>query len=119
MRVLRRGDAAPERVAGVRRRDLALPLRAVQGDRIAADLLAPERGLEPLPQLPRLLLQRLGERRVADDARERGTGELGVVDIALHFAQRDGRVGEPAVGMEYRVVRILPALLHQALVAAT
>ena len=39
-------------------------------------------------------------------------------DIALHFGERDIALGEPAVGMEDRVIGILPALIAQALSVA-
>ena len=60
------------------------------------------------------LAQPVGEIRLAELRRQLGRVQLGLVDVALHLAQRDRRLGQRAVGMEHRVVRVLPALLHEA-----
>ena len=44
----------------------------------------------------------------------RAASELGRVDVALDFSQRDRSLREPSIVMKDRVVRILPALIGQA-----
>ena len=97
----------------------ARPLVAVERDRVGAELLAPEAALEAL-RLQRLRAgaQLRASAVVAELRGQLGGAQLGLVDVALHLAQRDRRLGQRAVGVEDRVVRVLPALLHQAVAAA-
>ena len=61
----------------------------------------------------------VGELAVAPDlARELGHAPLRVVDVALHLARRDRRLGDPAVGEALRVARVLPRLVVEPAVAA-
>ena len=46
---------------------------------------------------------------------QRAATLLGGIDVALHLGERDRPFGEPAVGVEDRVVRILPALVGEPL----
>jgi hypothetical protein len=50
-RMRRRRDSTKERMAGIRRNDTARPFVAVQGKRVAAELVDPERVLETHLQL--------------------------------------------------------------------
>ena len=70
------GDAGEEGVAGVAGAHPAGALGAVQGKGVGAELLAPERRLEPLAQLPRLLLQRRRARRGPSGARSSAARRL-------------------------------------------
>ena len=51
--------------------------------------------------------------RPAARASQRRAAPRGV-DVALDLAERDRPLGEPAVGVKDRVVRVLPALMHEA-----
>ncbi len=114
LRPLRRGDAGEQHLAGVGGPHLALPLAAVQRQRIGADLLAPERLLE-------CGLQRIGlqveRRRKLPTAEGRGHFRgmaLRRVDIALNLAQRDRSLRIGAVGMKHGIDGVLPALIDEA-----
>ena len=54
--------------------------------------------------------------RVSPSAGQFGGVVLGGVDVALHFAERDRALGQRAVVVEHRVVRVLPALAARAAV---
>ena len=91
------------------------PLVAVERQRVGRELVAPERLLEAARRS-------VGARRcAARRARARCPARVASaaacaprrVDVALHLAQRDRPLGQRAVGVEDRVVRVLPALLHQ------
>ena len=105
-------------MAGVGGGHAAGLLVAIERQRIAADLLAPEGVLEVLLQLVRLLGEAHGQHRVAQRARQQRGRAPRLVDVALHLAQRDRWLGQAPVGMEHRVLRVFPALLYQAFVAA-
>ena len=67
--------------------------------------LAPQRlGFEGQPRRQPVVVQVRGEAR--RDA-------IGEIDVALHFAERDRPGGEAAVGVEHRIVGVLPALVAQ------
>src|SRR5205807_9180828 len=87
-------------------------LVCVEGERVeAAALVDPERLVERRLQLARLPLGPIGERAVAPHlARDLGDATLRVVDVALHLARRDRRVGDAAVVEALRVERVLPRL---------
>src|SRR5439155_13130634 len=71
----------------------------------------PEGLVEARPQRVRLVLEPRGQLAVAPDlARELGHAPLRVVDVALHLAGRDRRLGDPAVGKALRVAGVLPRL---------
>src|SRR5262249_36845607 len=77
-------------------------------------LFAPKSPLEALLQRLRLLLQFPGPFRVSEHGGELGRPTAGGVDVALYFTQGDGALRQAAVGMEDRIVRIFPALMHKS-----
>ena len=93
-----------------------LPLVGVERERVvAAALLAPEGLVEALPQLVGLRLEPLGQLALAPHvARQLGQPPLRVVDVALHLAGSDRRLGQPAVVEELRVAGVLPGLVDEA-----
>ncbi len=110
------GNAAEQGVAGIGADHLALALLAVEGNDIAAERLAPEGlvesfgkalGLAPQPCRMVMLAKHLG-----------GAGDraLGGIDIGLDLDQRDRPLCQSAIGVEDRVIGVLPALIEQALV---
>src|SRR2546430_17004093 len=96
----------------VGRSHVARAFVAVERERIGAEVFAPERIVEALaqaigacvPVARAEIVSHLGELRGATPCRIR---------VSLHLAERDWRRGEPPVSMKYRIVRVLPALLHQ------
>ena len=113
-RPLGRGDAAHQTLRGVRRHDAARPLVAVEGQGVGAQVVAPEALLERVAQPLGLAAQRARTLVVAKRGRELGGVHLGRIHVALHLAERHRPFGQRAVGMEDRVVRVLPALVRQA-----
>ena len=57
------------------------------------------------------------QRPHAQSARQASGVALGGEHVALHFAQRDRALGQLAVGVEDRVLRVLPALVAEAALA--
>ena len=111
-------DAREQELSGIRCTDAARLLGAVERQRIGAELGAPEGrfealgealglGFEPVVRRPR----RPMPARAARDRRFCGK------DVTLDFGQRDVAFGQPAVGVEDRIVGILPSLVGQALFA--
>src|SRR5919197_5775004 len=115
-----RDDPAPQQMADVRAERVDLPLVAVQRERVeAAALLDPERIVEALLQLLRLLLDARGEVAVAPDlTRKLREPDLGVVHVSLHLAGRDRCFGERAVVETLRVARVLPRLVARTVLRA-
>src|SRR3954451_19977182 len=107
--------AAEQDLAGVGGPHLAGPLLAVECKRIGAELLAPERGLETLGQRLALGLELPGKIGFAEPERAARGEPLGGKDVTLHLGQREIAFRELAIGMEDRVVGILPALVGEAL----
>src|SRR5690606_23787939 len=64
------GDAAPQGVAGIGGGDAALLLLTIEGDRIGAELLAPEALVELALERVRVVAQSLGEVAVAQQSRQ-------------------------------------------------
>src|SRR5690606_26268443 len=98
-------------VPRVRAAHAAGPFAAVQSQRVRAEIVAPEGGVEAPAQLLRLLLQPSPQRLVAEPRGEAAGPQLGRVDVSLHLAQGHGPLCGAAVRVEDRVVGILPALL--------
>ena len=107
-------NAADQDLAGIRGRDPAGLFVAVEGERIGADVLAPERVLEPLRELRGAafeLARAFGKSQsVGAPRRELFCG----VDVTLYLGERDRSFGEPPVGVEHGVEGILPALVAQS-----
>src|SRR2546421_2137838 len=85
---LPRGDPAPERVSGVARDGLHLPLPPVERLRVAPFVVHPEVALEALAQLRGLGTQLCRTRGVAVDLVEVGEAALGPVHVCLHLDER-------------------------------
>ena len=88
---------------------------AVQRDGDVTSLrgVDPELLREPLPQVGRPRLQ--PRHRLGVVGREQGrAAHRRLVGVGLHLAERDRRLGQPAVGELHGVVAVLPALVGQA-----
>ncbi|MNS22866.1 hypothetical protein D3C72_546710 [compost metagenome] len=105
-------DARPERVAGVGAQDGGRLQPGLQGQGEKAPVREPEVPVEAQSQLGRLPLERGGPLRLARLAEQARGREPGAVDVALHLHHRDGRGRDAAVGVDDRVARIFPALVH-------
>ena len=111
---LGRGDPGEQRMAGVGRAHPAGPLVAVERERVGASS-SHQNALSNCSRSASASLARRARRSASPSAAASARrAALGGVDVALHLAQRDRAFGERAVGVEDRVVRILPALLDQA-----
>ena len=102
-------------MAGVGGAHPAGALVAVERQHVGAELLVPEGLVEAVAQLGGAAVHR-GHLLVAalEAAGDRGGGAPGGVGVGLHLDQRDRAAGERAVGVEDRVVAVLPALVDQA-----
>ena len=107
--------AAEQELPGVRRAHPARLFGAVERERIGAEIVTPERFLKTFGELPRLDLQLFSHLALAEPRRATRRQPPGGIHIALHFGERDMTLGQTAVGVKDRVVRILPALIGQAL----
>src|SRR5260370_15746158 len=105
--------AAEQRLPGVGGAHAAPLLVAVERHRVSADLLAPETILEASLQRLRLLQPSPFEGAVAENGRQLRGAIPGCIGIALHLAERDRRIGEPAVGVKDRIRGVLPALVDE------
>src|SRR5579859_728507 len=101
-------------MSGIRRTHRARALLAIERDCIGAELLTPEAILETLGEPMRLHLQPIGDVEPAEPPRAARGEKLACEYIALHFGKRDIAFGETAIGVEDRVIGILPALIAQA-----
>jgi hypothetical protein len=88
-RPLRARDAREQAVAGVGGADRAPLLVAVERERERAQLLAPERVLEPRALLLGLGVERCGLIEAPERAGEHGRRAARRIDVTLHLAQRD------------------------------
>src|SRR5262249_33883534 len=109
------GDTGEQHLTGIGAAYPARLLLAVERERIGAELLAPERCIETLRELLGLGGEAGGELGPSEPRGAARRQVLGAVDIALHLRQRDRAVGEGAVGVEDRIVGVLPALIGEAL----
>src|SRR5947208_9080161 len=98
---------------GIGRSHPAWLLVAVQRERVGRQVVAPERGLEPLAQCVRLLREGSGNYRMIQRRRQRRGVSLGAINVGLNFAKSDRTFGQAAVLVEDGVVRILPTLIDQ------
>src|ERR1700733_174422 len=103
--------AAEQELSGVRRADPARLLGAVERQRVAAKLVAPERILKTFGEPLRFGRQLL---RQIDFAEAQGAARrqlLAGEHIALYFGKCDIALGQAAIGMKDRIIGILPALI--------
>src|SRR5258708_39951979 len=89
--------------------------RTVERQRVSSDLRTPERAFEMPGEAARFGVELARGGVISHPPRAMRRHALGGVDIALHFGERDRAFRQPAVGMEHRVVGILPALIDEAL----
>src|SRR4029078_5274765 len=87
---------------------------AIEGQGVGADILTPEGFIEAAAQKIGLPPEGGGAVVISKLCSNLRGGALGAIDIALHFAERDRRLGERAIGMEDRIVAVLPALIHKS-----
>ena len=114
-RAVRPRQAGEEDVSGIRGADRARLLLAIEGQRVGAERRIPEALVEPVTQ-------RIGAAPTTTPARAASPSSPAIsaraaprrVDVPLDLAEGDWALGEPAVRVKHRVVRVLPALVHQA-----
>src|SRR5918996_4086678 len=114
-RPMRQRDAGEQGVPGVRCADPAGPLVAIQRQDVGTEVVVPERRVEAETQLLGLTIQ---GRRALLEPEPSGNGSRpasGSVGIALDLDERDRPLGQGAVGVEDRIVAVLPALIDQPL----
>ena len=103
-------------MAHVRRERVDGPLLVVERHRVPASVVEPEVAVERGLEVGRLLAVALRRLLVAHLNSEVVAREVRAVDVALHLAQGDRRLGQIAVGKAHRVPRVLPALVGEAAV---
>src|SRR5207302_8116019 len=106
-RARRRTDAGEENLSGIRAAHAARPLGAVEGERIGAEVGTPERGLERIGETRRRALERARRLLAPNAPRTARRQALRRIDVALHLGERDRPFGQPPIGVEDRVERIL------------
>ena len=89
---------------------------AVERQHERPQALVPKRLGEARAQHLRLAQIGLGARRMAQRRGDLGGAAKRAVDVALHLAERDGPLGQRAVGVKDGIVRVLPSLLDEPLV---
>src|SRR6267142_6630678 len=112
--MLRSGEVREQALAGIRAAYPALILLTVQCERVHRDLRTPEALLEALLEAARSVGERTFSHVVPEHLRQLGSGHERGMGVTLDLAQRNGSFGKPAVRVEHRVMRILPALLNQS-----
>ena len=81
---------------------------------VVTQVLHPERGVEAGPQGGGLLFQARRQLALTAPAGQVGHPLLGLVHVALHLGQGDGRLDRAAGPIAHRVPGVLPALVQQA-----
>ena len=104
-------DPGVQAVAGVGHQRSELLLVGVERGREVPLVLHPERLVEAHLQAFRLVLQARRVLGPAERAVHVGHPRLREVDVPLHLRERDRGFGEPPVGVDHRVVRVLPPLV--------
>ncbi len=110
-------DPREQQLSGIRCTDAALLLGAVESQRIGAQLRAPEGRLEALGETLGIGRESVCVGEPAHPARAARDHRLCGKDVALDLGQRDVALGKATVGVEDRVVGILPTLVGQAQLA--
>src|SRR6476661_6502736 len=101
-------DAGPETMAHVGGDGIDLAFVAIEPHREVLAVFDPEVAVEVLLQRLGPLAQRGRQRAVARLGRAVRTRDEGRVDVALDFAERDGRLRERAVREARGIPRVLP-----------
>src|SRR5215472_18643265 len=92
--------AGKKKMPRIRGDYLDLLFAAVERERVKASPRHPERFFKPLRHFRGVFLQLVGGFDVAEGSQQRRHPVLGLVNIALYFAQRDGRLGDLTVAMQ-------------------
>ena len=109
------GNAAEQDLTCIRRAYAAGIFCAVERKCVSLDLRAPECGLKALRETGRFSIELERKGLTPEALRYTCRRAFGGVDITLHFGKRDIALGQSSVSVEYRVVRILPALIGESL----
>src|SRR5437867_2444365 len=112
--MLRPGDVREQAMTGIRAAYAALVLFAVQRQCVHCDLRAPEALLEALLDAAGGVSERARAVAVPQHFCQLGSRHECSIGVTLDFAERNGSFGKPPIGVEHGVMRILPALLNQA-----
>src|ERR1700722_2649162 len=107
-------DLAEKGVPCVGSTDTALLLFAIECKCIRAKLFAPKCFFEIRLQVLRRSVEFTSEFGFVQSASKQCAGKLCRVCVALHFTQSDRWLGQTPVLVEHGILRIFPALLHQA-----
>src|SRR5579862_4465673 len=110
-----RCDASVEAVACVGSAHTTGVLLAVERQSVHTDLRTPESAFKALSQGPRLIRLRACYVVMPENRGQLCASQPRGVYVALHLAECDWPFGQSTVRMEDRIVRVLPALLHQAI----
>ena len=108
-------DAGEQHLSGIRGAHAAGLLGAVERQRIGLELGAPECRLEALGKTSRVGFELARKLGASEPPRATRRHLLGGKHVALNLGERDRAFGGAAVGMEDRVVGVLPALVGEAL----
>ena len=100
-------------MTGVGGGHLALTLVTIQCQCVGTDFFTPEDRIKTLLQCVGGLLKLIRQLGLAKQHGQARRPQLGVIHIALHFAERNRRIGELSVTMKDGIVRIFPTLLDQ------
>src|SRR5437867_1408736 len=106
-------DTSEKTVAYVRRSYLAGLFSAIERKCVCGKFVRPETLFESSRQGFRLLRQIARSCIIAEELSQFGGRQLGSVNVALHFAQSDWSFGGRPVGVENRIVRVLPTLMDE------
>src|SRR5690349_11427680 len=87
---------------------------AIERDGVGVQLFAPEGVFEFAANALGLLVQLGGAVGFSECRGHDGGGAASGVDVALHFAERDGPARERAIGVEDGVLGILPTLMDES-----
>ena len=109
------GDAGEQNLAGIRGAHAARIFVAIERYGVRLDVGAPERGLETLGQARRLFIKLVRCFGASDPPCAARCHAFGRIHVALYLGQRDFAFRQATVGMEDRIVRILPSLIGKTL----
>ncbi len=102
------------RLSGIGREHSAWFSALLQRQRVEAIFVQPEVSVEALFQVGSLLLQLGSSFLVTGSPVKVGYFTFGVVSITLHLHECYGGPGQAAVGVDYGIARVFPALVCEA-----
>src|SRR5438094_4946600 len=106
-------DSGKKAMARVRRSHPAWLLSAIECECIGRKFVAPKAFFKSSAQDAGLLRQIARPCIITKEFSQPSGHQLGSVNVALHFAQRDRSLGRRAVRVENRIVRVLPTLVDK------